>query len=194
MKYFSFFPKVNYDVDQNGNQKNVTNITTRFRIKRFVEDNLFTYYFYQISDGERIDTIADFYYGDPTLSWLVLLSNDIFDAVWEMPLKQEDLNDYIISKYGSFANSLNIKHYEQSGILNSNNEFIEYPKPIIITQEDYAQISGLTYGNNNTPIARPVTFFDYEFELNETKRQIKLIDRIHLPDILRMIEEVTDGE
>ena len=45
--------------------------------------------------------IADQYYGDSSLDWIVYLTNNITDPQWEWPLPQEVFDDFIRSKYGS---------------------------------------------------------------------------------------------
>ncbi len=61
------------------------------------------YLFYPLvlKAGIRIDTLADAYYSDPYLEWLILLGNDIVDPYYQWYLDENEFNEYIRDKYGS---------------------------------------------------------------------------------------------
>ncbi len=55
-----------------------------------------------LTAGIRHDTLADAYYEDGTLDWLIFLANDIFETYYQWYLDENEFNDYISEKYGSF--------------------------------------------------------------------------------------------
>lgn len=60
---------------------------------------------YEIKNSLRSDLIADYYYNDSQLDWLIYLSNRIVDPYYGWYLDQSSLNDLIIQKHGSLENS-----------------------------------------------------------------------------------------
>jgi hypothetical protein len=80
-----------------------------------IVENVSLFYDYQVKDGETPEIIADKLYGDPKRHWIVLLFNKLYNPYYEFPLITEQLNDYIIAKYGqTLAQSqTTIHHYEE---------------------------------------------------------------------------------
>lgn len=93
--YFTKLGSVNY------NNSIVTNILTSIRFKEVVKQSVTNYYPYTIKEGDRPDTIAQFYYEDERYFWVVLLSNNIIDPYYEWPLGVNDFRKFIIKKYNS---------------------------------------------------------------------------------------------
>lgn len=77
----------------------VKDITIRFKLKYKLEytNDFFDTHF--IEKFERPDQIAQRYYNDPNLAWVVVYFNNVYDIYNEMPLAQVDLEDYIKRKY-----------------------------------------------------------------------------------------------
>ncbi len=167
IQYFKNFPLVNY------NDVSMRNIM----LKASIDINLFLnntkLYTYQIKDGEKPTIIADQYYGDINYAWLVLLSNRIIDPYFEWPLTNQELDAHIIKKYGSLETA-------QSTVYEYKNLFNE---------EDRITVDTYTYAyNSNNPLYVPVYTTDKEFELNEQKRNIQLIDRVYAKQIANSLE------
>lgn len=99
-KYFQRMPVVNYEGSL------VRNIMTRVKILDSVDKEVTAFYPYTMKEGDRPDTIAYDYYGDAQYDWLVYLSNRIVDPYYELPMNQEDLEDFIIKKYGSLEKAV----------------------------------------------------------------------------------------
>lgn len=79
----------------------VRNLLTRISFSDLVKKTGAVYYPYIVADGERADSIAAHYYDDPRYSWLIYMSNDMFDPYYDWPLNQNEFNSYISNKYGS---------------------------------------------------------------------------------------------
>ena len=76
---------------------------------------------YQIQGDDRPDNVAAKVYGDPTLDWIVLQSNNVINVQTEWPLSQNRFDEYCLAKYGSYDSLYNgVHHYETIEIKNSN--------------------------------------------------------------------------
>lgn len=177
--YFSQFPKMNYL------NAIVPNITLRAAFIDRLKQDASVFYPYVIEEGERADGIAAWYYGRSDFDWLIYLANNIIDPHTQWPRTYLQMEDYIEKKYGSIqAAKANIEFYRKnpdvSYILPDGSNFSPTPSagmdPVLtntdirITPETYASIDDqINY--------HPVYSYDYEFELNEEKRNILLIDK-----------------
>lgn len=141
--YFQNFPYTFYSLDNATTVQLVTDITNRAIIAEEVKTNLGLYDEYDIKDGETPEIVADKFYNNPELHWIVLNYNDIVDPRFEWPLDTNNLNRYINSKY---ANSTAVHHYEDGSgyyingnlLLQSNNQF------------SYFQVGDVIVNNTNT--------------------------------------------
>jgi hypothetical protein len=195
-KYFSKFPKLIYT--RQGVSNLATDILTRIDTIKGVLDNTSLFYTYNIQDGDTPEMIASKYYGDAELHWIVLIFNEIIDPFYDWPMSYQQFILFLTNKYGSPATAqTTIQHYEK--IIQS----IDGPTGKITT--DVYQIDLIAYnllpaepttvvksinGKTVTVITsrRAVSCFDYENELNESKRTIKLIKNSLVPDIKDQFE------
>lgn len=171
-EYFKNFPKIQYPhrnaVDGIIQYKDleVTDLSIRFKIIDKILKNTNTYYEYYWNDSDRVDIVADKYYGDANLSWIVMLSSNIFDWLFDLPMPENVFNDYLITKYGItnvYELHQKIHHYEDiSGII----------------------IDFETYKRLNDYNKKAVSIYQYEFDLNESKRIIKLLSKEHVFKVL----------
>ena len=93
-RYFEKFPIVYYS------NNFVVNITERAAILNSVMADPNLYYRYDISEGKRPDQIADAYYEDQYMSWLVYLNNKVIDPYYQWYLPNDQLNSLLSKKYG----------------------------------------------------------------------------------------------
>jgi hypothetical protein len=91
--YFSKFPLVNY------NNYAAVNITERAVITDQSFRNPYLLYPYDLSEGERPDQLANQYYKDEFMSWLLYLSNNITDPYYDWYLSEKDFHLYLCKKY-----------------------------------------------------------------------------------------------
>lgn len=94
-KYFNKFPIINY------NGHSAVNITERISLLDTVAKNPYLYYTYDLSNQIRPDRVAEVYYNDPYMDWLVYLSNKTIDPYYDWYLSQNNFNAFIEKKYGS---------------------------------------------------------------------------------------------
>lgn len=99
MRFFKKLPTISY------NGYVAKNFLARARLTEDTRKNRDLFYPYTIQDHQRIDIIADKYYGDSDWMWLVYLANDIVDPYFDMYLPDTNFDSYITDKYGSIANA-----------------------------------------------------------------------------------------
>lgn len=156
MEHFRYYPTVEY-LDQI-----VTNICVRGRVRDSVLNNTFIYYRHTVADFERPDIIASKYYGNASYTWAIFYANDIFDPIADWPLTDQQFVKVVAKKYGSVPKALITPHH----YLLDNQYEIDKP-----TYEDV---------NLSADRKKMITQYDYEHDLNESKRQIKIIDAVFI--------------
>lgn len=197
-KYLDKFPKLLY------NKTLITNLLTRVSPIKGVIDGVSLFYDYDIQEGDTPEIVASKYYDDPELHWIILLFNDIYDPFYDWPMTYQQFQSYIIDKYGSEQTAkTTIHHYEKtvktiddfSGQVTTNTYIIDYeaylndPKLINeITNSPYKK----TFQNGATITIdvskREVDSYEYELELNESKRKIKLVKKEIVIDIINQFD------
>jgi hypothetical protein len=69
--------------------------------------------------------VAQKYYGDSTLDWVIFLSNNIIHVQDEWPLSQKSFDKIMIEKYGSYENLYGgIHYYETSEVTDSRGRIL----------------------------------------------------------------------
>jgi len=163
-KYFDQFPTIVYGT------KVARDIIARPNVVNKIFNSPFAFFDYVVEHDQRPDQVAYNYYNDADLAWLVLLTNKILDPYTQWPMNQEEFYDYLKNKYGSLAAA-------QSTILH----YKHVTKDIIITNETYNL--NATFESIAAADYAPVYAFSYEVDLNDVKRNIRLLDRRHVPQV-----------
>ena len=178
MRHFVYYPKIEY-----GNNLAV-NIMVRGKIRDAILKNTGLYYKYTIEDGERFDIISQKYYGNSDYVWALFYANAIIDPIADTPKKHNDFISYIKVKYGSVQTaSQTTHHYEYVDSLRN--------KTFIIDEATYYQYLGeLEPETNSFKSVRKVSQFEYEEELNESKRNIIVLDKQYIGSITNELENL----
>ena len=182
MAFFYNFQTINYF------NKDARNIIAKAAILPSILSKLDGFYPYVIKDYERPDMIAFNEYGDEELDWIIYFSNNIVDPFYDWPLSPENFNSYMVKKYNKSLYELQsqISHYKYLGITNESQEDIDR-KSWIMSTETHA----LT---DDTAGWYPVYVYDYETELNDAKRSIKLLNKIYIPQLKRELKKIFNNE
>lgn len=117
MAYFNELPNVEVVArfpNQATNQDYVTikNLWRRAKLREDIANAITAFNYYQIQGNERPDQIAQKFYNDPELDWVVLITNNIININEEWPLEGETFYKYLIEKYGSDEELQKIHHTE----------------------------------------------------------------------------------
>ena len=179
--YFTNLPKVGYDINGTGKDSflSVTNIMKSVRFKPSILEDITDYYPYYVKEGERPDIIAHAQYGNIGYAYLIMLVIDIYDPNFDWPLSAQIFEKFIINKYGSVTTAISgVKHYYQivraEVARTGTSERIPEVKFVV----DETTYDALDSGDRTT-----LSNYDYEVELNDAKREIKLINPAFIRDI-----------
>ena len=179
--YFRNLPRVGYDINGTGKESflNVTNIMKRVKFKPSVLDDISNYYPYFVKEGERPDIISHAQYGTMGYAYLIMLINDIQDPNFDWPLSSQIFEKYIINKYGSVTIAIaGVKNYYQ--IIRA--EVARTGTSERVPEVKFA-VDETTYDALDTADRSTLTDYDHEVELNDAKREIRLINPAFVQDI-----------
>jgi hypothetical protein len=216
-KYFNNFPKLDYAIENNGLQY-VTNIVSRFGLDEKLKQNSSIYYTYDISDGDTPEILAAKIYDSPEKHWIILAMNDIVDPQFDWPLTYDQFNRYVEEKYSQkeYADTANTNIPGLIWSQNINNIHAYYK---VVTKQindtitiDRFEVDANTYANNiamdinsesgdtynlqdgsfvNIKITKTSqNYYDYEKELNENKRTIKMLKVEFVPYLENELLEI----
>ena len=202
MKYFNTLPSI-LTTDYSGNKIVLKNLLNRAVLLTQLSNNPLLYYTYAVQDGDTPETIAKKYYGDQYRYWIVLHGNKSMDPQWDWPLTSRQFGDFIIQKYtNDTANAQNISanSVSLSMVLSYTQGTLHHYEKIITTTDTITQTQSVktieidadtanqviqttnTVTFNDGSQAKqsislnPISIYDYENNLNESKRNIKLIN------------------
>jgi hypothetical protein len=198
-KYFRYYPQTQYAF-ANGSftiEKSVKNISLKTVLKDGLsQDDPYAFLRYTISEDEKAEDIADFYYDDPAMSWLVYFANDIVDPYTQWPKTYENFTEYFRKKYASQAlptgtdaivwgqdttRTDNIVHWK-----NTDDE------TMLISPDSYIRaqtFNGDFVAGDWTAVRR----FDYEMEENEELRNIILVNSSYSTTVLENLRSLLNG-
>lgn len=169
--YFKTVPKIRYPwTDDKGNIRTaiMPDIFRRVQLDKFFENRMLLNDYF-ITDGETPEIVAHKIYGNVEYHWVVLIANNIVDVEREWPLASRDLVKYVKDKYGE-NNSSDVHHY-----VDSTN------KDLIVDWD-----AGKLASSEITEI----TNYNYELDKNEKKRQIFLLDKRYLRDLIQQYKNL----
>jgi hypothetical protein len=202
MKYFNSFQKV-ITTDYNNNAILLTNLIQRVEVIPSLLHNPLVFYSYDVQESDTPEIVADKYYGDPYRYWLVLFANQITDPQWQWPLTSQQFSLYLNDKYSAAAGNTSVLSYTQ-GTISQYNKTITTTDSItsnttsvtlIIDQPTYlATQTGTTTqtfsdGSSVTEtISKNIlSIYDYETQLNESKRNIQIINKKYASDFEKQL-------
>lgn len=96
-RFFLKYPQVQYNLQ--GNKKILTNIMVRNKIKEIIRDDGRIFYGYDLQEGDTPEMIADKYYDDAGLHWIVLMMNTTPDGRWDVGMDYQTFSNYVNEKY-----------------------------------------------------------------------------------------------
>lgn len=208
-RFFNYFPKTLYTSNtRTAGVDTVTNIIARFGFEPSLKNNSAAFYKYNIQESDTPEIIASKFYDNPERHWIVLLFNEIMDPQFDWPLQYQPFVDYVNTKYSApkYADTANTSVSGLSWAMNTNNVYAYY-KVVTRTNSDEISITekievdANTWSNvalstvnytlqDNSVITEKITkeiqtHYQFEEELNESKRQIKLLK----PEFVDQVEK-----
>jgi len=196
MGYFRQLPNFNYvsRLDEKVSSTDYVEVKNLFKRAKVREDffqNFTAFTRYTIVGDERPDNVAEKFYDDPELDWVILYVNNIINVREEWPLTNVSFKNHMLDKYGSAAGYSAIHHYETREVRDQFDNLIipsglQVDEDFSVTYRDAAQgteviASGITNG---------VTNEEYETRLQNEKRQIYVLRPAFLGIVLDDVERV----
>ena len=195
--YFNNLPDFLYvnrtkDGRMDGDFSVVKNFFKRAKLSTDVFQDLTFFTKINVIGDDRPDNVANNFYDDPTLDWIVLLSNNIVNVQSEWPLSQADFFTYLSEKYPD-ENVLysGIHHYEANEVKTSTDVII-IPSGIRVGVGQSVSFfdEGLNQQVTKTNVASPVTNYMHEQKLNDKKREIFLLKPTYVNLLIDDLEEI----
>ncbi len=179
--YFRAIPSTSYDIwgTEPRNYQSVTNIMKRVKFKPEVLEDISEYYPYIVRDGERPDIISYNQYDTVAFAYLIILINDVQDPIFDWPLSTQQFEQFIANKYGSLDSAMTTtKNYYQ---------IVRAEVPRTGTSERVPEVKFIvdetTYNSLDQTLRTTQTNYDWEEELNNDKKEIRLINPNFIHDI-----------
>lgn len=176
--YFSNFPFALFDVTGTNEWIAVPNIVERTRIIQTLFNDIMIFYSYPVKDGETPSIVAHRYYGSTQYEWLVLLANNILDPVNDWVKSYNDFQATLLKKYSTPKRDgveyveTTIHHYEDS-----LGNVIDYHSWLHLVANE----------------RKAVTIYDWEWQQNEAKRNIRLVDVQYKEQITQQLEDILNN-
>lgn len=149
------------------------NFFKRFRINEDVFDNVVLFNEVAISAGNaRIEQVALQAYGREDYDWIIILTNNLINPLFDWPLSNELLRKQVEKSYKDPYNE--IRHYQVE-----ENDYLIPPGTVV--DETWYNTSHKYWNGTEIAeyrgrdVARPITQFEYESQENEKKRTIYLL-------------------
>ena len=189
--YQSFLPTKNSSLDY----IRTKNLFRRVKLRDDLQ-NVFTIFDkYEIPDEFRPENVAEEFYGNDELDWVVLITANIINVRNEWPLSNRDIYDYAYNKYGDKLNET--RYYETKEIKDSQGRLIlpagkdvdsdfsiKYYDP-----NDTSNIKGYIT-KSDLDVRNGISNFQYEINLNDKKRSIYLLKPEYLQQFLNDFRDI----
>ena len=195
-KYFRYYPQTQYAF-ANGSftiEKSVKNISLKTVLKDGLsQDDPYAFLRYTVREDEKAEDIADFYYDDPAMSWLVYFANDIVDPYTQWPKTYENFTEYFRKKYASQALPTGTDAIVWGQDTTRTDNIVHWKKTddetILISPDSYIRaqtFNGDFVAGDWTAVRR----FDYEMEENEELRNIILVNTSYAQTVLENLRSL----
>lgn len=131
---------------------------------------------YTLTDEDRIDYVSYKFYNTSEYDWVILISNNIINTYFDLPVKEVDLYEMVAKAYG---NPDGIHHYETLQKKNSLGQIV-LKAGLNVEQSFYNGVykyydNGSVLSVNGNTVSVPVTNYEYELKLNDEKRKIYIL-------------------
>jgi len=168
---FSMHPRLLVNTITPNTTTTVTDIFRRISMNKF-KSNLVFLQTVTVPDGFTIEQVSDKFYKNPEYHWVIMIINDIVDLRKEWPMSNSDLLEYTKKKYGD-TQIYQPHHYRYA---DSSDIIVDY---------DAADLAN--------GVIEVVTNYQYEDELNDKKREIKMLESKYLGEFVSIYAGMIGG-
>ena len=185
MQFFQRFPRISYTMVEGRDNttqrvsRSVPNMTVKLVMNIFENANL-PYLTYRIKGRDRPDTVAPQLYGSSRYAWVILLANSMRDW-YDWPLDDREFDAYRARKYESVSGA-------RDGVSVSRSTIRRY---IWSTSGGQLLDVDVTYYDTLSDVDRSTeTVYTYEYDINDTRRLIRVPTFDALPVVIRQFDSV----
>lgn len=213
MAYFNRLPDIEYDKKpltfpySETEYVLVKNFFKRYKLSEssFNYNTLFTKY--AVLETERLDTIAYKFYDNPEYDWIIAITNNFLNVYTDLPRPESILYDLVNQSYINAPGNQNnqpadrIHHYETKEVKDSTGRVVLQAGLKVestfsnspLTPSDgkfyyYDSGTGATIKVNGSSVIKPVTNFEYELKLNDSKREIYILKPKFVQEFIAQFE------
>ena len=165
MAYFQHFPQTIFL------NQSIVNLATGFKLNNMIKEGTIDLLNHVIEGDDKPDTIAYDYYDSSSYTWLVLMSNKILDPYFEWVMNTIEFESFIKKKYGSIpaaqAITIHCEHKTKNLTVSADSRSVSNG----VSASDYDTIDAYTYWD----------------QINDNRRNIKLVNKAYLTDIDRIL-------
>ena len=194
MGYFRELPNLLYQSFTSDKRSSLdyTEVKNLFRRVKIRDDlqNVFTIFDkYEIPDEFRPENVAEDFYGNDELDWVVLITANITNVRNQWPLNNRDIYEYSLEKYGSALNATRL--FETKEVKDSKNNIILEKGKVVDSDFEfkYYDTTGVVTVNG-TSVRTGISNFDYEVRVNDEKRSIFLLKSDYLQQFLNDFRDI----
>lgn len=182
--YFREVPNLDYispfrDRPSSQSYIQAKNLFRRVKIRDDLKGVYTLYNEYSIRGDDRPDIVAEKVYGDSSLDWVILITNNIINIRNEWPLSDRDLRNYCTEKYGS--NLLDTRYYVTTKVTDSRGRLI---LPAGLTVDSDFTIPDPDEATQTINPVIGISNLEYETNKNDDKRQIFILRSEYLSQFL----------
>lgn len=172
MSYFKNFGTLDYK------EQTARNILTAVLPSRFNVDRSYVYQNYRVADGETPESIAEKFYKDSELYWVLLVINAIVNPFLDWPMDSKQLEEFVLLKYDQQVNG--IHHYFDNRIGRISDDV------------DSAAWAAMPPADLPYYII-PKTNLSWERELNDIRREIVVVNPRYVQQFVEVYNRAIEG-
>ena len=180
-RYFKDFPKVKH-TDQV-----LTDITKRVRFVDTIASDPKVFLPYTIKEEESPEELSYYYYGSVDFVWVIYLANNIIDPYKDWPMNDRNFYAYMAEKYKTLSGETEdfaVVAWTQDTTIDDNVLYYAHvdDAELRISPDSYSLSNQL----DDSFIAGDwyaVRVYDAEYEANEDKRVIQVIDKKYIGQV-----------
>lgn len=162
---------------------------------------------YTMTDTDRLDTISEQFYGTTEYDWIILLTNNIINTNFDLPVPDARLYDFVTKEYeyaeydpaeSSLLPADRTHHYETEELKNSIGEII-LKKGLVVDKRYYNSPHRFydrgTKGYINklgSVLSSKVSNYTHEKNINDSKREIYILRNNYIEKFISQFENITE--
>ena len=194
MGYFRELPNLLYQsfLPDKRSSLDYTEVKNLFRRVKLRDDlqNVFTLFDkYEIPDEFRPENVAEEFYGNEELDWVILITANITNVRDQWPLNNRDIYQYSLEKYGDALNATRL--FETKEIKDSKGNIILEKGKVVDSDFEfkYYDTTGVVTVSG-TSVRTGISNFDYEVRKNDEKRSIYILKQEYLQQFLNDFRDI----